>query len=131
MRPPASTATSSITTSTPPTPAAHALDLLVLLQLLPRHAADARAVEVGLFGLDASQTAQLRTTSATKPQEMNTKRATHLLIALLLPLRDQIRIRVAIFQQPVVESLADGFFLVVEVVDISRACADRNSVVRS
>ena len=40
-------------------PTADALDFLILLQLLPRHAADARAVEVGLLGLDAAQAAEL------------------------------------------------------------------------
>lgn len=36
-----------------------ALDFLILLQLLPWHAADACAVEVGLLGLDAAQAAEL------------------------------------------------------------------------
>lgn len=40
--------------------AADALDLLVLLQLLPGHAANARAVEVRLLGLNAPQAAQLK-----------------------------------------------------------------------
>ena len=40
-------------------PTADALDLLILLQLLPRHAANACAVEVGLLGLDASEAAEL------------------------------------------------------------------------
>jgi hypothetical protein len=44
---------------TPAAPAADALDRMVFLQLLPRHPADARAVEVGRLGLDALQTAEL------------------------------------------------------------------------
>ena len=44
---------------------------------------------------------------------------THLLIALLLPFRDQVRISVVVLEQPIVELLADGFLLVVQVVDIS------------
>ena len=40
-------------------PATDALDFLILLQLLPRHAADARAVEVGFLGLNAAQAAKL------------------------------------------------------------------------
>jgi hypothetical protein len=94
---------SLITTSTTPTPTAHALNLLVLLQLLARHAADTRAIEVRLLRLNAPQAAQL-------------------LVALLLPFRDQIRVRIAVLQQPVVQLLADGFFLVVEVVDVAGAC---------
>jgi hypothetical protein len=45
--------------------------------------------------------------------------ATHLLIALLLPLGDQHRIGVVVLEQPVVQRLADGFFLVVQVVDVA------------
>lgn len=51
----------SVATGTPTTPAAHALDLLILLQLLARHSTDACAVEVGLLGLDAAKTTQLYT----------------------------------------------------------------------
>jgi hypothetical protein len=43
----------------------------------------------------------------------------HLLITLLLPLGDQISIGIPVLQQPVVELFADGFFLVVQVVDVS------------
>lgn len=38
---------------------ANTLNLLILLQLLPRHAADACAVEVCLLGLNAAQAAEL------------------------------------------------------------------------
>jgi hypothetical protein len=44
---------------------------------------------------------------------------THLLIPLLLPLGDQVCIGIVVFQQPVVELLADRFFLIVEIVDVS------------
>jgi hypothetical protein len=44
---------------------------------------------------------------------------THLLIALLLPLGDQVCIGVVVLQQPVIQLLADRFFLVVEIVDVS------------
>ena len=37
----------------------------------------------------------------------------NLFIALLLPLRYQIRIRVAVLQEPVVQLFRDGFFFVV------------------
>lgn len=50
----------SITARAAPTATTHALDLLILFQLLARHAADARAVEVGLFGLDAAEAAELK-----------------------------------------------------------------------
>jgi hypothetical protein len=45
--------------------------------------------------------------------------STHLLIALLLPLCDQHRIGVVVLEQPVVQLLADGFLLVVQIVDVS------------
>ena len=57
------------------------------------------------------------------------KKTTDLLVALLLPLGDQIRVRVAVLQQPVVELLADGFLLVVEVVDVPRTCDIKNAEV--
>lgn len=43
---------------------------------------------------------------------------TYLLVALLLPLGDQHGIRIAVLEQIVVELLADGLLLVVEVVDV-------------
>lgn len=63
--------------------------------------ADARRSEVRLLRLD-------------------TPRATQLLITLLLPLGDQHGVGIAVFEQIVVKLLADGFFRVVEVVDVSR-----------
>jgi hypothetical protein len=53
---------------------------------------------------------------------LNTPQTAQLLIALLLPLGDKVAIGVVVLQQPVVELLRDGFFLIVKVVDISRAC---------
>lgn len=66
------------------------------------HTANACAVEVGLLGLDTSQTAQL-------------------FIALLLPFRNQIAVGVAILEKPIIELLGDGFLLVIEIIDVSRA----------
>lgn len=90
---------SSITSSTPSAPTAHALHILALLQLGLRHAADARRVEVGLLGLYAAQAAEL-------------------LVPVLLPLGDQHRVRVPVLEQPLVQLLADGFFFVVELIDV-------------
>jgi hypothetical protein len=42
---------------------------------------------------------------------------------LFFPLRDQIGIRVVVLQKPIVQRLRDGFLFVVEVVDVSCACA--------
>jgi len=75
---------------------------LVFLELCLGHAADTRCVEVGFLGLDATQ-------------------ATKLFITLFLPLRYQVRIRVVIFQQPVIELFGYCFLFVVEIVDISGA----------
>lgn len=41
---------------------------------------------------------------------------TYLLVALLLPLGDQHGVRIAVLEEPVVELLADGLLLVVELV---------------
>lgn len=90
---------SLIASGTPSAPTAHALHILALLQLGLGYAADARRVEVGLLGLNAAQTAQL-------------------LVAVLLPLGNQHRVRVSVLEQPLVQLLADGFLLVVELVDV-------------
>ena len=76
------------------------------------HTADTSAVEIGLLRLNAPQTAQL-------------------LIALLLPLRNQVAISVAVLEKPIVELLGDGFLLVVEIIDVSRAYEDGKSVCES
>ena len=49
----------SIGTATSSASAIDALDNLILLEVLTGHATDASAVEVGLLGLDASETAEL------------------------------------------------------------------------
>ena len=49
----------SVAASASSTSAVDALNDLILLELLARHAADTSAVEVGLLGLDASETAEL------------------------------------------------------------------------
>lgn len=43
----------------------------------------------------------------------------HLFITLLFPLRNQIGIRIFVLQEPVIQLLGDGFFFVVEVVNVS------------
>jgi len=84
------------------TPTIYALNRLVFLELCLGHSANTRCVEIGFLRLDATQ-------------------ATELLITLFLPLCYQVRIRVVVFQQPVIELLGYCFLLVVEVVDISGA----------
>lgn len=88
------------------TATANTFDFLILLQLSAWHSADTSAVEIGLLRLDTSQTAQF-------------------LVALLLPLRDQVGIGVAVLQQPIVKLLRYGFLLVIEVIDIPRAWGKR------
>jgi len=77
---------SSVPARTPAAPAADALDRLPVLEVHLGHAADARAVEVGLLGLDAAQAAQV-------------------LVAGLLPLCDERCVGVAVLEQPVVQRL--------------------------
>lgn len=45
--------------------------------------------------------------------------ATYLLVALLLPLGNEHRIGISILQQPLVQLLADGLLLVVEIVYVA------------
>jgi len=92
-----------IPTSTPPTPTTHTLHDLPLLQLLPGHATDARAIEVRLLRLYAPQAAQV-------------------LVALLLPLCDERGVAVAGFEEVGVERRGDCGARVVEVVDVAGAC---------
>lgn len=82
--------------------AANTLDLFGILHIRSRYSADACAVEVGLLRLDASKAAKL-------------------LVALLLPLGDQHRVRISVLQQPIVQLLADGLLLVVQLVDVAAA----------
>lgn len=84
----------SVARSTSTTSAVDAFYDLVFLQLVPRYATYASGLEVGLLGLNASEAAKL-------------------FITLLFPLCNQIRLGVAILQQPVIELLAYGFLLVV------------------
>jgi len=65
--------------STPPTPTTHTFDRLLLPQPSLRHATDARSIKVILLGLYAAQAAQL-------------------LVTLLLPLGDEVRVAVAVLQ---------------------------------
>ena len=73
-----------------------------VLQFGLGHAADAIRTEVGVPGLNASQTAEI-------------------LVSLLLPFGDQVFVRQSLFDGEVVEFLGDGFPLVEEVVEIARA----------
>lgn len=84
----------------PSAAATDALHIAILFQLSSRHSADTRAVEVCLFRLDAAQAAEL-------------------LVALLLPLGNEHRIGISILQQPLVQLLADGLLLVVEIVYVA------------
>ena len=61
-----------------------ALDYPALLQLALGHAADAVGGEVGISGLDAPETAQI-------------------LIALLLPLGDQVPVRDLLFDAEIIQ----------------------------
>lgn len=90
----------SVVTRAPAASAAHALYLLVFFELLTRYTANACAVEVRLLRLNATEAAKL-------------------LITLLLPFGDQIRICVAVLEKPIVKLLADGFLFIVEIVDVS------------
>lgn len=81
--------------------AVHALDDLALLELGLGHAAHAVRAEVGVPGLDALQAAQV-------------------LVALLLPLGDQVRVGDLFVDAKVVQLAADGLALVEQVVDIAR-----------
>ena len=78
-----------------------ALDDLALLQLRLRHAADAVRREVRVPGLDASEAAEV-------------------LVALLLPLGDQVLVGDLVPQAVVVQLTADGLSLVDEVEDVPR-----------
>lgn len=78
------------------------LTLLLPPQLRLRHTTDTAATEVGLLSLHTPETAQL-------------------LIPLLLPLGNQLLVRVLVLEQPLVELFRDGLALVVEVVDVAGA----------
>ena len=85
------------------TAAADAFDRLVFLQLVFRHAAYAGAVEVRFLCLDAAQAAKLEggyNVSIDPAKDMKRDRegkaCVYLLIALFLPLCDQIRVSVAV-----------------------------------
>jgi hypothetical protein len=127
-----------VTASTSAASAVDALDDLVLLELLARHATDACAVEVGLLGLDASETAELEESSQRLEGRESCEDVGYLFVALLLPLRDQVLVGIIVLQQPLVKLLGDGFFLVVEVVDVfgawwtkSAGVADRVTVAQA
>ena len=44
--------------------------------------------------------------------------AAYLFVALLLPLCDQVLVGIVVLQQPLIQLFRDGFFFVVEVVDV-------------
>lgn len=52
-------------------------------------------------------------------KESRSPRATYLLIARLLPLRNQHSIRVPILQQPLIQLLADRLLLVIQLIHVS------------
>ena len=112
----------SITASASSASTIHALNDLVFLELLAGHATDASAVKVGLVGLDASETAELEESSQRVKRREVCAEVAYLFVALLLPLCDQVLVGVVVFQQPLVQLFRNGFFLVVEVVDVFGAC---------
>lgn len=81
--------------------AVHTLDDLSLLELGLGHAAHAVRAKVGVPSLDTLQTAQV-------------------LVALLLPLGDQVRVGDLLVDAKVVQLATDGLALVEQVVDIAR-----------
>lgn len=85
--------------STPSTSTSHTLHRLAILNVLSRDSANASALMNIFLGLDAPQTAQI-------------------LVALFPPLRNQIHISVALFQQIGIQLLGDGLFFVVEIVNV-------------
>lgn len=106
-------------------PAAHALNFLVFFKLRFRNTADTCRVEVGLFCLDTPKAAELG-----KLVDVQSRRSvvvfyktgrTYLLVSLLLPLGNEHGIGVAVLEQPVVQLLANGLFLVVQLVDVAAA----------
>jgi len=89
---------SSLTRASPAA-AVDALDDLALLELGLGHAADAVGGEVGVARLDAAQAAEV-------------------LVALLLPLGDQVLVGDLVLHAVVVQLSADGLPLVEEVEDV-------------
>lgn len=79
---------------------ADTLNRLVLLELRLGHSADTCGIEIRFFRLDTAQ-------------------ATQLLIALLLPLGNQVRIGILVLEQEIIKLLRDCFFLVVKFIDVS------------
>ena len=109
-------------TATSSASAIDALNDLILLEVLARHATDAGAVKVGLVGLDASETAELEESSQRVKRRGVCAEVAYLFVALLFPLCDQVLVGVVVLQQPLVQLFRNGFFLVVEVVDVFGAC---------
>lgn len=101
-----------VTARTPSTPTIHTLNAApsrAIPSLLPiplqpglGHPTNTSPLEIRLFCLHTPQTTQL-------------------LVPLLLPLGDQIPVRVPVLEQPLVQRLADGFARVVQVVDVAGA----------
>jgi len=77
--PPISLRRCSVTRRAASTSAANTFDGLVFFEVLAGYSANARGVEIGFLGLNAAEAAEL-------------------LIALLLPLGDQVPISVAVLQ---------------------------------
>lgn len=93
---------SLITRSTPPTPTRHTLHRFIILDILPRHSANARTLMDILLALNTSQTAQV-------------------FVSLLSPLGNEITISVIFLQQVSIQLFGNGLLLVVQLVDISRS----------
>jgi len=88
-----------ITASTPPTSTVHTLHHRALRQLGLRHPTHTRRPKIRLLGL-------------------NTFQATQLFIALFLPPRNQIRIRIILLQQPLIQLRRNRLALIVKIVDV-------------
>ena len=108
----------SITTRTATTSTTHALNILFLVQLRLRHAADASGVEIRFFGLDAAEAAELLFNRGNKPVSLGSVdtqtiafcvpgkikvMGTYLLISLFLPFGDQVGVGIVVLEKPVVQ----------------------------
>lgn len=81
---------------------ADTLNCLVLLELRLRHSADTCRVEVRFFRLDTAQTTQLDKSVSPRPKQKCSQGQTNLLIALLLPLGNQVGISILVLEQEII-----------------------------
>ena len=88
---------------------------LIFLQLRLWHSTYTGGVEICLLGLYASQAAQLYShfKLAFVHADITHRSETYLLVALLLPFRDQVTVCIAILNQPFIELPRYCFFVVI------------------